>query len=220
MTTVYLAAVGQPATHVFIVGVGSYTYAHGGVTPVANPRGLGQLTSPPVSAKAMIDWFLAPLLDPAAVGFRNPGAPLASVEALIAAPVPVEVQSPSGPATLDGATLDEVRAAFEKWRARVVAQPGSTGIFYFCGHGVTAGPQYLLCQDMLRNEGVPWEKAFSIDGTLTHLQNWLDCIRSRKTPNSHIRVGHHAARTSHIANAALRAGHLVRWNSATEKIEG
>jgi predicted dehydrogenase len=58
------------------------------------------------------------------------------------------------------------------------------------------------------------------DGTLTHLQNWLDCIRSRKTPNAHIRVGHQAARTSHIANAALQAGHLMRWNSAAEKIEG
>ena len=44
------------------------------------------------------------------------------------------------------------------------------------------------------------------DGTLTHLQNWLDCIRSRKTPNANIRVAHQAARTSHIANAALRAG--------------
>jgi predicted dehydrogenase len=57
------------------------------------------------------------------------------------------------------------------------------------------------------------------DGTLTHLQNWLDCIRSRKTPNAHIRVAHQAARTSHLANAALRAGRTVRWNSAAEKIE-
>jgi predicted dehydrogenase len=58
------------------------------------------------------------------------------------------------------------------------------------------------------------------DGTLTHMQNWLDCIRSRKAPNAHIRIGHQAARTSHLANAALRAGHPVRWNSAAEKIEG
>jgi predicted dehydrogenase len=57
------------------------------------------------------------------------------------------------------------------------------------------------------------------DGTVTHLQNWLDCVRSRKTPNANIRVGHQAARTSQIANAALRAGHLVRWNSTAEKIE-
>jgi predicted dehydrogenase len=57
------------------------------------------------------------------------------------------------------------------------------------------------------------------DGTITHLENWLDCIRSRKAPNAHIRVAHQAARTAHIANAALRAGHLVRWNQGTEKIE-
>ena len=57
------------------------------------------------------------------------------------------------------------------------------------------------------------------DGTLSHLQNWLDCIRSRKPPNAHIRIGHQAARTSHIANAALKAGHAVRWNSTLNKIE-
>ena len=58
------------------------------------------------------------------------------------------------------------------------------------------------------------------DGTVAHLQNWLDCIRSRKTPNAHIRVAHHAARTSHIANAALRAGHAVKWNPATGAVTG
>jgi predicted dehydrogenase len=56
------------------------------------------------------------------------------------------------------------------------------------------------------------------DGTLTHLQNWLDCIRSRKQPNANIRVAHAAARTSQITNAALRAGHAVTWNSVTNQI--
>jgi len=58
------------------------------------------------------------------------------------------------------------------------------------------------------------------DGTLTHLANWLDCIRTRKTPNAHIRVGHQAARTAHLANAALRAGRKVRWDAKGEKIDG
>ena len=56
------------------------------------------------------------------------------------------------------------------------------------------------------------------DGTLTHLQNWLDCIRSRKQPNAPIRVGHYAARTSHITNAALRGGRSVKWNASTNEI--
>jgi len=58
------------------------------------------------------------------------------------------------------------------------------------------------------------------DGSMAHLQNWLDCVRSRKTPNAGIRIGHQAARTAHIANAALRAGHPVRWNTATARVEG
>jgi predicted dehydrogenase len=58
------------------------------------------------------------------------------------------------------------------------------------------------------------------DGTLTHLQNWLDCIRSRKQPNAHIRVAHQAARTSHLTNAALRAGHPVRWDIAPSRATG
>lgn len=58
------------------------------------------------------------------------------------------------------------------------------------------------------------------DGTRTHLANWLDCVRTRKTPNAPIRVGHQAARTSRIANAALHAGHRVQWNDETGKVEG
>ena len=57
------------------------------------------------------------------------------------------------------------------------------------------------------------------DGSVAHLQNWIDCIRSRKTPNANIRVAHQAARTAHIANAALRAGKPVRWNNATGRVE-
>jgi predicted dehydrogenase len=57
------------------------------------------------------------------------------------------------------------------------------------------------------------------DGSIAHLQNWIDCIRSRKAPNANIRVAHQAARTSHIANAALKAGKAVRWNSATGRID-
>lgn len=58
----------------------------------------------------------------------------------------------------------------------------------------------------------------SADGSIAHLQNWLDCIRSRRTPNAPIRVGHAAARTSHITNAALRSGRPARWNPTTGQV--
>ncbi len=57
------------------------------------------------------------------------------------------------------------------------------------------------------------------DGSIAHLRNWIDCVRSRQKPNAHIRVAHQAARTSHLANASLKAGKVVRWNSAQERID-
>jgi len=57
------------------------------------------------------------------------------------------------------------------------------------------------------------------DGTSTHLANWLDCIRSRKTPTAPIRVGVEAARAAHVANQSLIAGSRVRWNAATGQVE-
>jgi predicted dehydrogenase len=57
------------------------------------------------------------------------------------------------------------------------------------------------------------------DGSIAHLQNWIDCVRSRQKPNADIRVAHHAARAGQIANASLRAGKPVRWNATRERVE-
>jgi predicted dehydrogenase len=57
------------------------------------------------------------------------------------------------------------------------------------------------------------------DGTVSHLKNWLDCIRSRKAPNAPMRVGHQAARAAHVANAAMGLGGPVRYDARTGRIE-
>ena len=56
------------------------------------------------------------------------------------------------------------------------------------------------------------------EGTADHLQNWLECIRSRKEPNASIRVGVAAARAAHIGNAALRSGKKVKWDDQQQKL--
>ncbi|MBV8819057.1 MAG: gfo/Idh/MocA family oxidoreductase, partial [Acidobacteriaceae bacterium] len=52
------------------------------------------------------------------------------------------------------------------------------------------------------------------DGTIAHMQNFLDCVRSRNEPNCPVEVGVAAARASHIGNLALRKGQRVTWPSA------
>jgi predicted dehydrogenase len=48
------------------------------------------------------------------------------------------------------------------------------------------------------------------DGTLANVANWLNCIRSRQTPNANIHAGISAARTSHLANLAMQQQKVVR----------
>jgi hypothetical protein len=137
-----------PGTHVFVIGVGTYPHLLGGSEDlVDDPMGLGQLTSPPVSAKAVTDWFLARQFQAGAPrGFNNPSVPLTSVEMLL---------SPAGPYVLpngnqvavDVADKGHIEQSFEIWRQRVVAHRSSIGVFYFCGHGVMGANHHLLAAD-------------------------------------------------------------------------
>lgn len=49
------------------------------------------------------------------------------------------------------------------------------------------------------------------DGEVLHIQNWLDCVRSRQTPACPAEDGVVASDGSHLANLALRRGEVVRW---------
>ena len=49
------------------------------------------------------------------------------------------------------------------------------------------------------------------DGTISHMQNFFDCIRSRKEPNAPVETGVAAARAGHIANLAYHRGGPVAW---------
>jgi predicted dehydrogenase len=42
------------------------------------------------------------------------------------------------------------------------------------------------------------------DGAIDHLENFLECVRTRATPNAPVEVGVAAARAGHVANLAMR----------------
>src|SRR6202789_3676309 len=44
------------------------------------------------------------------------------------------------------------------------------------------------------------------DGTISHMENFFDCIKSRKEPNAPVETGVAAARAGHIANLAYHRG--------------
>lgn len=52
-----------------------------------------------------------------------------------------------------------------------------------------------------------------------HVQNFLDCVRTRQTPTAPIRLGFQAAVVVQLANLSLKQGRRLRWNSAQLRVE-
>jgi hypothetical protein len=48
------------------------------------------------------------------------------------------------------------------------------------------------------------------DGELLHLSNWVECIRTRKTPTAPVEAGVSAAAAAHLANKALRSSTVAK----------
>jgi len=66
-------------------------------------------------------------------------------------------------------------------------------------------------------EGADWkqnpvlsEKSFR-DGTIDHMANFFDCVRSRKEPNAPVETGVAAARAGHFGNHAYLHGGQAAW---------
>jgi predicted dehydrogenase len=51
------------------------------------------------------------------------------------------------------------------------------------------------------------------DGELLHLTNWVECVRSRKTPTAPAEAGVRAAAAAHLSNQALRSRQVALWKS-------
>ena len=55
--------------------------------------------------------------------------------------------------------------------------------------------------------------------TDTHVENFLESIRTRKTPTAPIRLGFQAALVVQMANISLKTGRRAKWNSKVNKVE-
>lgn len=51
------------------------------------------------------------------------------------------------------------------------------------------------------------------DGERLHLENWIEAMRSRRKPSAPAEAGVSAAAAAHLANQALRAGQVARWQT-------
>ncbi len=52
-----------------------------------------------------------------------------------------------------------------------------------------------------------------------HVQNFLDCVRTRKTPTAPMRIAFQAALVVQMANMSLKQGRRLKWNAVAQKVE-
>jgi predicted dehydrogenase len=52
-----------------------------------------------------------------------------------------------------------------------------------------------------------------------HVQNFLECVRTRRAPTAPMRLGFQAALVVQLANLSMKHGKRVRWNDTLKKVE-
>jgi predicted dehydrogenase len=60
--------------------------------------------------------------------------------------------------------------------------------------------------------------AISENSTANLIRNFLDCVKSRKTPWCTLEDGHRSTSFAHLANISLAVGERIEWDAEIEKV--
>jgi predicted dehydrogenase len=60
------------------------------------------------------------------------------------------------------------------------------------------------------------KRAQSKDATDLHVANFIECVRSRKTPNADVETGHRSTTVPHLGNIAYKTKRKLAWDAAKE----
>lgn len=75
----------------------------------------------------------------------------------------------------------------------------------------SGGPRYRT--QAVKDTSGDWKAQYVL-----HTRNFLDCIKSRRQPNTDLESGHRVATVCHLANISLRTGRKIRWDADREEI--
>lgn len=58
------------------------------------------------------------------------------------------------------------------------------------------------------------------DATAEHVENFIECVRSRKTPKADIETGHRSTIVAHLGNIAFHTRRTLTWDGSKQEIAG
>jgi predicted dehydrogenase len=90
---------------------------------------------------------------------------------------------------------------------------------FFVNRGKLEGiPVEQLEDDPLPEDAL--EKLYGGDLPASHMDNFIDCLRTRQTPISDITSHHRILTTCHLANLTLRLDRPLQWDAKREQVVG
>jgi hypothetical protein len=65
-----------------------------------------------------------------------------------------------------------------------------------------------------------WSDELALWQARWHMQDWLDCMRSREKPVADVEIGHRSVTVCHLANITRAVGRPLRWDPKAEQFVG
>jgi predicted dehydrogenase len=65
-----------------------------------------------------------------------------------------------------------------------------------------------------------WSDQLALWQARWHMQDWLDCIRTRQKPIADVEIGHRSISVCHLANITRGVGRRLKWDPAKEQFVG
>lgn len=65
-----------------------------------------------------------------------------------------------------------------------------------------------------------WSDNLALWQAKWHMQNWIDCIHSRKLPVADVEIGHRSVSVCHLANITRAIGQPLKWDPEQEQFVG
>jgi predicted dehydrogenase len=65
-----------------------------------------------------------------------------------------------------------------------------------------------------------WSDKLALWQAKWHMQDWLDCVRTRAIPAADVEIGHRSISVCHLANITRFVGRKLRWDPQSERFDG
>lgn len=97
---------------------------------------------------------------------------------------------------------------------------GSKGKIEINRNKFTTNPPGLITNLPSKEDVDKWRDEVALWQARYHLQNWLDCIRSRQRPVADVEIGHRSVSLCHLANITRLVGRKLQWDPDKEQFLG